>query len=52
MANKSAAYADTQSFDNLMEIFEADSINECLLIILNLNAVIKGIKFGINSKYD
>ena len=46
--------ADKRSFNNLMEIFEVDSINDCVLVVLNINAVVKGIKFGINnnSKFE
>ena len=44
--------ADKQSFNNIKDMFDADSIEDCLLVVLNINAVVKGIKFGINTKYS
>ena len=42
---------DKQSFDKIKDKFNVDSIDDCLLVIFNINAVVKGIKFGINTKY-
>ena len=44
--------ADKQFFDNIKDLFKADSIEDCLLVVFNINAVVKGIKFGINTNYN